>query len=348
MISYKPDISIVVPVYNCQDTINRCIKSLVNQTLKNIEIIIVDDGSTDDSSSIVDELSMKDNRIVVIHKENSGVSATRNLGIKHAKGEFIGFVDADDFVDTTMYEKLYNLVKKEASEMALCSFYVDAGTNLYEKEEEWHEYIDKDNVKESIFLNMIAMNNEESFNNRGTIMGSTCRCIYKNNALNINNILFDEKITYAEDLLFNLKFLDKIKKISLIDEYLYYYKKKRGSLSLIYREDFYNSIKNLISEIKSISINHCIGDRISYLWFGYMIEVLRNSTRQIHFIDLKKLGQIRNIVKDRDNKKRLINVNFKRLNTKNKFFYLMFYNNSMTLGVLFYIFKIIKWNKGFV
>ena len=102
-----PAISIIVPVYQVENYLEDCIKSLLNQTFKDLEIILVDDGSTDNCPAICDEWAGRDARIRVIHKQNGGVCSARNIGIEHARGEFIGFIDSDDFIDKRMYEALY-------------------------------------------------------------------------------------------------------------------------------------------------------------------------------------------------------------------------------------------------
>ena len=102
----KPLLSVIVPIYNVEEYLEKCLDSIINQTYKNLEIILVDDGSPDKCPQICDEYAKKDDRIVVIHKENGGVSSARNLGLDIAKGEFITFVDSDDWIDETMYEKM--------------------------------------------------------------------------------------------------------------------------------------------------------------------------------------------------------------------------------------------------
>lgn len=116
----KPMISIVVPVYNVEKYLNRCIESIINQTFNNIEIILVDDGSTDSSGNICDEYKKIDSRIKVIHKENGGLSDARNVGIENACGEWIGFVDSDDYIAENMYEQLYCLIRKYNADIAIC------------------------------------------------------------------------------------------------------------------------------------------------------------------------------------------------------------------------------------
>ena len=110
MVNKEPLISIIIPIYNIMDCLEKCVDSCINQTYKNIEIIMVDDGSTDGTGALCDKIKEKDNRIRVFHKENGGSSSARNLGIEQAKGEYFGFVDSDDFISPTMYEELVKAV----------------------------------------------------------------------------------------------------------------------------------------------------------------------------------------------------------------------------------------------
>ena len=117
-------ISIIVPVYNVEQYLEKCVCSIINQTYKNLEIILVDDGATDSSGNMCDELAKSDNRIKVYHKENGGLSDARNYGVERATGDYIGFVDSDDYIDSEMYEKLYEAIKKENVDVAECSLKV--------------------------------------------------------------------------------------------------------------------------------------------------------------------------------------------------------------------------------
>ena len=110
-------ISVIVPIFNSEQFINRCVESILNQTYKNLEIILVDDGSTDDSGKICDQYALTDSRITVIHKINEGVSKARNMGIDASKGDLISFVDADDFLDVNMYEELINHLNENPADI---------------------------------------------------------------------------------------------------------------------------------------------------------------------------------------------------------------------------------------
>ena len=108
----QPLISIIIPIYNIMDCLEKCVDSCINQTYKNIEILMIDDGSTDGTAELCDRLKEKDKRIRVFHKENGGSSSARNLGIEHAKGDYLGFVDSDDFISPAMYEDLMNAIQE--------------------------------------------------------------------------------------------------------------------------------------------------------------------------------------------------------------------------------------------
>ena len=116
-------ISVIVPVYNVEKYLRRCIDSILNQTYQNLEIILIDDGSTDNSGAICDEYIKKDNRILVIHQENKGLAGARNSGLDIAKGKYIGCVDSDDYIHPEMYERLYNLIVSTNTDMAVCGYH---------------------------------------------------------------------------------------------------------------------------------------------------------------------------------------------------------------------------------
>ena len=109
----KDLISVIVPIYNVEKYLEKCVNSITSQTYKNLEIILVDDGSTDSSPEICEKLKQSDDRIIVIHKKNGGLSSARNAGLDIAKGKYIGCVDSDDYIDEKMYEKLCRTLKEE-------------------------------------------------------------------------------------------------------------------------------------------------------------------------------------------------------------------------------------------
>ncbi len=118
-------ISIVVPIYNAEKYLDRCIQSILNQSYKDLEIILIDDGSTDSSNKICNNYQKRDNRIKFISQKNEGVSAARNRGISEATGEFIGFVDSDDYIQPNMYETLYGLINKYNCDISICGYFIE-------------------------------------------------------------------------------------------------------------------------------------------------------------------------------------------------------------------------------
>lgn len=135
-------ISVIVPIYNVEKYLNKCIDSIVNQTYKNLEIILIDDGSTDGSGDICDEYAGRDMRIKVFHQENKGVVAARKVGIKNATGEYIGFVDGDDYIDSNMFAELYHLINKKEADI------VSSG---WKREYRGSEAVLYDNFQEGVY-----------------------------------------------------------------------------------------------------------------------------------------------------------------------------------------------------
>lgn len=204
----KPLISVVVPVYNVEGYIKRCIDSIRNQTIKDIEIILIDDGSTDNSGKICDDFSKFDNRIFVYHTKNKGVSSARNLGIACANGEYIGFVDSDDYIENNMYEFLYNNIKKYCAEISVCG-----RNNIYDRyTKEDKQFFKICTSEEAIICEII----HEGY--------SSCNKLYSKKIL--QGIEFDVKIINGEDRLFVFESFCKSKCIvyDFLPLYNYYHR----------------------------------------------------------------------------------------------------------------------------
>lgn len=204
-----PKISIIVPVYGVEKYIEKCLDSLVNQTLKDIEIIVVNDGSPENEQAIIDKYVKKHPKKIKSYiKENGGQGSARNFGIKKASGEYIGFVDSDDYVDTTMFEKLYNEAKKQNYDIVSCNY----------------NSIDEDGkILKIIKQKQINTDNYMFFG----IIGP-CNKIYKKKLLELNKISFREKVRY-EDVDFTLKCIMNASNFGLVDEELYFYLLRQGS-----------------------------------------------------------------------------------------------------------------------
>ena len=203
-------ISIIVPVYNVERYLRKCIDSIIAQTYTNLEILLLDDGSLDHSGKICDEYKEKDNRIKVIHKKNTGVSSTRNEGLEIITGEYVTFIDADDYVETDMIEVLYKSLKKYEADISIC------GTTDLDSD---YKTVRQSKCKQTIEMDkknaLKELLNEEVF---------TCVCwgkLYK--VTLFQNLKFNEKTKIAEDLEILYKILDKCNKVVYVSEKKYNY-----------------------------------------------------------------------------------------------------------------------------
>ena len=210
-----PIISIIVPIYNVGKYLPKCIESILNQTFKNFELILVNDGSTDNSGVVCDDYAKKDTRIKIVHKSNGGVSSARNAGLYVAKGEYIGFVDPDDYIDKNMYEKLYRLCIDNNSDIAICRFNREINGKIQNKE----------STEEIIELNnMEAMN--ELF--KGNLYRfSLCNKLFSKKCF--NDVLFPEERIH-EDLSTTYKLFANSKKAVYINYCGYIYVRRENSI----------------------------------------------------------------------------------------------------------------------
>ena len=209
-------ISVIVPVYNVEQYLERCVDSIINQTYKNLEIILVNDGSTDNSGQLCDELARKDDRIRVVHKKNGGLSDARNVGIYEAKAELIGFIDSDDYIDEDMYEVLMNNLKDANADLSMCGHY-DVYNNVPEAQvadKKIWELSPQEAIKmvmEAKILSVTAVNK-----------------LYKKSLF--SELKFEiGKI--AEDAFIMIKLLDKCNKIVATNEKKYYYVHRENSIT---------------------------------------------------------------------------------------------------------------------
>ena len=228
-------ISVIIPVYKVEQYLDKCVESVVSQTYKNLEIILVDDGSPDNCPAMCDEWAKKDSRIKVIHKKNGGVADARNIGIDNATGDYIAFVDSDDYLDKTMYEKLLICAMKNNSDMTMCRYLEVYDSGKLRKVIEKNLFNCNSSNLASLYVNTGAwVENGELYTNG--IHGNIWRVLYKKGI--INNTRF-YLMTYGEDFCFNLLLSRKKPKIAAIDEFLYFYYQRETSVVHVYNEKSY-------------------------------------------------------------------------------------------------------------
>lgn len=196
-----PKISVIVPVYNVEKYLNRCVDSILNQSLQDFEIILVNDGSTDYSPKICDEYAQKDKRIRVIHKKNARVAAARNDGFRVAQGEFISLIDSDDWIEPTMYEEMYTKATQLKCDFVMCDWTKKGKGIEYTVSQPISEgFYDRERIEKELFKCLIMFDNIEF---PPTI--SNCVCLLNREFLINNKLYYDEDIHYCEDSIFGSK-----------------------------------------------------------------------------------------------------------------------------------------------
>lgn len=277
-----PKVSVIVPVYNVEEYLERCLDSLVNQTLKDIEIIIVNDGSTDGSKEKIQKYINIYKNIVYLEKENGGLSSARNYGIPYAKGEYIGFVDSDDYVELTMYEKMYNKAIEEKSDMVECDF-------IWEYPNKKREDIGKvySSKKEAIIEARVVAWNK----------------IIKKDIIEKTKITFPEGLRY-EDIEFFYKIVPYLYKISFVKETLVHYVQRESSIA-----NTQNERTGEIFKIWENVLNYYIENNI---FNEYRSELEYSYTRILLCSSLKRITK----VEDKKVRKALIKLTWQNLNKK--------------------------------
>jgi len=272
----NPKISIIVPVYNVEKYINKCVDSILNQTFKGFELILIDDGSTDSSGKICDEYGELDERVIVIHKENGGVSSARNIGIDTCNGTYLAFVDPDDDIDENMYETLLQNSSNSDIDLIVCKIKtIDTLKNKTYESTIWNEtnsIISKYAIRNQVIPGILSGSSYSIF--------SVCNKLYKTSVMKHHKMRFDEKMNHGEDARLNLILLEKINSILFLDIALYnYYKRDRQSLTTVFDKNRYDYILNNKKFGLSLCKKYNINDTDDY------IDQYLNNTLN-HMIDL--------------------------------------------------------------
>lgn len=258
-----PKISVIVPVYNSEQYLHRCIDSILNQTFTDYELLLIDDGSTDNSGIICDEYASNDYRVRVFHKENGGVSSARNLGLDNAKGDWISFVDSDDWVGRRYLEVLY---QNGEYDFVTCYWQLVNDSSYTFIVPDDGEY--RGNIEIINFLNSNIRN----------ISYPVCR-LFRKAIIMEGKLRFDAKTHYSEDALFNITYLQYVTSIKQVGDVEYYYEKHLGSLSRKYISwaDMNYTITMLGDQISKLEEIYCWnGERLYeyHIWGGLLRKYL--------------------------------------------------------------------------
>lgn len=227
-------ISAIVPVYNAEKYLTKCIDSILTQTYDNFELILIDDGSTDRSGEICDRYAETDERITVIHKENGGVSAARNTGIDIAKGEYITFIDSDDYIDTDFFSSAYKAVSSINADEYVSGIVMETVANGSIVCSDFYT------IKETRLYNIKLLFERLNVDYPLICICGPCCKLYRNAIIRYNNIRFDIHMNLGEDTLFNLNFFKHTDNVYFAKDIFYhYYRGNLDSLFSVFRKDTY-------------------------------------------------------------------------------------------------------------
>ena len=273
-------ISVIVPVYNVEKYLERCVKSIVAQTYKDLEILLIDDGSTDKSGKMCDEFLQTDSRIKVFHKQNGGLSDARNYGIEHSAGEFISFVDSDDYIDEKMLETLHRLITENDADLAVCS-----AMDVFEGKEVTQ-------VKE---IKEFNLNKVESYKYmlRGDGIPSACNKLYKRQT--VGDVRFPVGKLY-EDGFFTPQILKKVEKTAVTSKPMYYYFRRADSITTKpFRKgdlDVIEAYDKCVKQVKELC-----PEALPYAEFRYRNAYFNVLDKMLMRDDCKEIPEYKQVVK---------------------------------------------------
>lgn len=252
-------VSLIVPVYNIEKYLERCVNSILEQDYDNLEIILVNDGSLDNSLKICKKYEQKDSRIIVIDKKNGGVSSARNEGLKIATGDYIGFIDSDDWIDKNTISSLMNVLKKENYDILIYTSY----NNI--------PYSDKESVRtldlEETIKNCLKLENP-------VLMAGVCNKLFKSSLL--KEEFFDIDLAVGEDMLFLIKILLKSKKLGYLEKSLYHYFHREDSVTHIFSSKKLSNIKSHEKLMEIVKENKNLLNIVERRLISECINMLRN------------------------------------------------------------------------
>lgn len=297
-------ISVIVPVYNAEKWLKETLDSLIKQTYANVEIVCVDDGSHDNSCEIIKGYQYKNENIKLIQQENAGVCAARNAGMDAASGEYIAFVDADDVVESIMYEKMINKLEQEEADIVFCEFvrFWPDGHKQYTVEESFAKLAENpQDIKYFIYSTDSHVEGEILYTK--DIHGSVCRSVFKTKLIKENNIRFHTNLRFAEDQIFILEYLQVCKKCSYLSNPFVWYRgwtKKNGyhrfyenhmnlacyQEQIILKNDFYSTKekKQMLGYVKCTAYFMILNDE--FVFNPEAVENIKKYNKNPKFRDL--------------------------------------------------------------
>ena len=275
-----PKVTIIVPVYKVEAYLKRCVDSILHQTFRDFQLILVDDGSPDQCPAICDQYAKQDTRIQVIHKENGGLTSARLAGFQMAQGDFISFIDSDDYINNCMIEKLYSACLRDDSDLAICGYYTVINNKFVPNELPFDKkIIHRDEVNDNFVLPIIGRIFSKGYIN---LPGFLWMRLFRVRILT-SDCFVSEREYFTEDDLLNLIIAPKCQKISIINEPLYYYWQNTQSLTNRYRENTWD----LLLRRQTFCVEYCqknglidkAKDRLDFNLLGVIYFSIENSCK---------------------------------------------------------------------
>ena len=295
----QPRVTVVVPVFNGEKHLRQCLDSVVQQTLADIEIIVVNDGSTDSTGAICAEYSSKDSRVVLVEQPNGGLASARNAGLRQATGEYVGFVDADDWVELDMYERMYGTAVEHSADIVFCNCFINETTRSIAYLETGN--YDRSRIEAEVFPRTLA-----SFDNSRKLNGirwSNCLRIYSKDLIDRNGISFDDRFRRCQDLPFTFECTIHAKCLYYLGgDYLYHNRYNTRSLSKGYTENMWSLLKPVIRHLNRVVERYGAYDFSSQLGlraFMFAVNSVENEAKPGNIRSLsKRIQSTRGIVND--------------------------------------------------
>lgn len=273
-------VSIIVPVYNAEKYLARTFSALQAQTLSELEIILVDDGSTDASRSLCEQIVQEDKRFRCIHQANQGLSAARNAGMKAAKGEYLQFCDADDIPHPTQAEALFRKAKEEDADIVYCGFFWQRQGSFQKEIFPYRDaFTEQEQIREQLVMPLCVWGYAPEGRKYPAFHGSVCRGMYRSTFITDQSIVFPSGEQRAEDLVFNVHALSRCRKVSFVPECLYDYLENSASLVHTHYELLWRRYLNTWQSVHDLLMENGYSPR-QLAWHNYQLKVLAVSAVQ--------------------------------------------------------------------
>ncbi len=308
-----PKISIIIPCYNVEQYVHKCIESVINQTYSNLELILINDGSTDNTNEVILKEVEKYDNIIYIRNKNSGVSNARNTGISKATGDYIMFVDSDDYISKNMVKNMYNLMIKYKTDLAKCNIKLEyVAENIIKKQKPIYskiKYVASENFPKTIYKKILSTET----------MNSSCCSLFKTSIIKVNNLSFKEDIDNGEDAIFFMNYIDKCESMVYTPTAYYNYLIRNTGLTGcgLSMDKLWNSKLKFINELKkkelewNLENKHYVNSKIIYIVMSCIYRLYKKDKNES---DEFKTNFLNKMLKDTNLIVLLSKVKYKKMN----------------------------------